>query len=248
MSDCAVEIKDLRITNTVAKGYAGGLIGYSESTGDPTQVGGGQIYASYAVGAIGAGNTVANIRYAGFVGWNHSTGIVKDCYSAVGVPATNDYNFCFNNAGTFTNCRYLNGSWTYGTNNAEYRALTDEGIPGVTATSYEDLQKFTSNAGTQPFIYNENASRILNYNIPAMATVTVTGYPFPVGTRQLVKDENENVKFDGVDNNKQLQKAALWRLLLRLRHRLAEGLEGLAPVRRRGTRARGTRPGGPTRA
>lgn len=208
VSGCTVEIKDLRITgSTVKEGYAGGLVGYNnvdlihedaEST----------IYASYAVGAIGFGDTAANSHYSGFAGKNgvfkntetNKTykSIIQDCYSAVALPnKTTSHNFCSNGDGTFINCHYLNGSWTYGGQTCT--ALADEKITGVTGTDYAGLRSFTADEHLYQFIYHPawGGERVYEYKIPEIKAKEGVDYPFPVSTtRPKKKIENGDIVYE----------------------------------------------------
>ena len=186
VAGCATEIKDLRVT-AGGTGYAGGLIGYNCV--------GGSIYASYAVGAIGAGDTNTNHHYSGFAGRNANItdgGItyqfaIKNCYSAVGLPggsANRNYNFCPGSPGTagnFSNCYYLTGTWKYG--GKQYTALSTTSY--ATGRSYNQLK--TAWGLLQPCQYKYRYSpgwgndRGIIYDIPGMRAGGATGYPFPTG-------------------------------------------------------------------
>lgn len=195
VAGCAAEIEDLRVNlpNT-GTSYAGGLIGRNLA---------GIIYASYAVGAIGAGDTNPNHHYSGLVGWNENKvfqGVnyqikIQNCYSAVGLPANSEnrnYNFCSNNPGTIANCYYLTGIWKYRV--VEYTALKNASNFG-TGKTYDELKTASLPVCEYTYGYDigTTSKRTTTWELFEM-TAGETGYPFPVHTGMLVEyDENDKV-------------------------------------------------------
>ena len=204
VSGCAVEIGDLRITGTVKEGYAGGLVGYNNNGGSSSLgSAGGLIYSSYAVGAIGFGNDIAeNTYYAGLAGVNGGDNTIQYSYSAVGVPTGKGYNFCSNKTSRIEDCCYLTGSWTY--NGQTYTAL-EETTSYAEGVSYEDLQKFTSDGFNYEFVFDMwGETRRFEYPVPEMKARDGISYPFPTSST----DKDSNWFCPGTDWPKNWQAAA----------------------------------------
>ena len=198
VAGCATEIKDLRVNSSGAS-YAGGLIGHNKC--------GGSIYASYAVGAIGAGDPDTNHHYSGLVGWNENEEVknsnsatvgyvyttIQNCYSAVGLPAGSgdrNYNFCPNNptGSRILNSYYLSGTWTYG--GVQYTALTNTANFGV-GKAYDDLKTAALPAANLPQTLLLTPRRTTTYKIPVIAAEEPP-YPFPVHTGNMLVEYAEN--------------------------------------------------------
>lgn len=187
VAGCASEIKNLRVTAS-GTSYAGGLIGRND---------GGTIYYSYAVGAIGAGDTDESHHYSGLVGCNERVKYdsmfiwpsIRSCYSAVGLPSGSEdrnYNFTSNilAGDTIQNCRYLTGTWSYG--GITYTALKKPSFSDGEGKTCEELKAEEFPAGTYSYGYTSYGTyRNTIYEIPAMKAGG-TGYPFPVNTGEML--------------------------------------------------------------
>lgn len=185
VAGCATEIKHLLVDHPYGGvSYAGGLIGRNTA---------GIIYASYAVGAIGAGDTNQNHHYSGLVGQNENKNYqnmdykirIQNCYSAVGLPAGSEnrnYNFCPTNPGTIQDCYYLTGTWRYG--GKTYTALSNVN-PCGTGTTYDQLKAASLPKCQYSYGYDSWGMRTTIWDFPVM-TARETGYPFPVNTGNML--------------------------------------------------------------
>lgn len=186
VAGCAAEIEHLLVDRPHSgESYAGGLIGRNIA---------GIIYASYAVGAIGDGDTNQNHHYSGLVGQNENKVYqgenykirIQNCYSAVGLPAGSEnqnYNFCPTNPSTIQDCFYLTGTWKY--RGKTYTALSDN-TPYGTGMTYDELKTASLPECQYSYGYTlYGGTRTTIWKFLAM-TAGETGYPFPVHTGNML--------------------------------------------------------------